>query len=407
MGTSIKALTVVLVIIGAGALGGCVGYLPITGEKLSGIDNVPEGSLGLLLGKSVTQIRNYFSPYEPWWSLHETNKEYLIYHQQKEHGFVFMAAPGGSAGEYVDDKTTCVKLTFDSVNGLESHETKVTEQDELELSPFTNRPFDCRLAFWTREELAALKDHYAEAAEKGDELASKILRSDFNVVILGKEPATKSLAQNIGLEGYGGWSDYGHYWSRSFGFKADHFRSELQSALDTTGLLRGPSGENEYKLAAKILNIESPPFGGNMTVTSEIRYKLTQSRSDKAVFDEIILSSHTAKFTESFWAVSRVKAAYEGALHKSIKQLIESLYLLELDQDLPDKPMARVEATTVEQGEWSLHVEQLAASHGCSRNGVAELLSEEGVLQIYRQKCTNMADRIYECEYSNCSLRQR
>lgn len=106
------------------------------------------------------------------------------------------------------------------------------------------------------------------------------------------------------------------------------FQVALMAALKQAGF----SGASEdYALNVELLEISQPLIGISMTVTSTVRYSLTD-RDGITAFSETVQSPHTAQFSESFLAVERLRLANEGSARANLGQFIK---LLEIAGDAP------------------------------------------------------------------------
>lgn len=164
-------------------LSACIGYLPMTGEKLSGIDDHPKDKLDFLLGKTESEIRAYFANEKPK-ETHDNDYKYLVYHQLKEFGlfFLIIAGPyggGGGASEYVGTKTTCYKFTLNKDDQLENYEIKSIDRKELKSQELDDE-LDCRLAFWTNNELIKIRKAYRNSAKSGETEAMMFLAKEYD-----------------------------------------------------------------------------------------------------------------------------------------------------------------------------------------------------------------------------------
>ena len=102
------------------------------------------------------------------------------------------------------------------------------------------------------------------------------------------------------------------------------FKSALVSSLPSAGLLGEASGVR-YKVTATLLRLEQPMGGIDMTTTSTIRYKVTDTKTEAVVFEEEIVASHTAHLGDSAIGGTRLRIATERAARKSIATFIEKL----------------------------------------------------------------------------------
>ncbi len=102
------------------------------------------------------------------------------------------------------------------------------------------------------------------------------------------------------------------------------FKAALVSSLLTAGLLgEGPGAR--YKVAATLLQLEQPMGGIDMTVTSKIRYTVTDTKKGVVVFEEEVVASHTAHLGDAAIGTTRLRIATERSARKSIVTLIEKL----------------------------------------------------------------------------------
>ncbi|MCH6568427.1 MAG: hypothetical protein IH801_08735 [Nitrospinae bacterium] len=61
-------------------------------------------------------------------------------------------------------------------------------------------------------------------------------------------------------------------------------------------------------------------------MTSIVKYQLIDLKSGKPLFDEVIVSSYTAKLSDDYWSGSkRLKLANEGSIRENISAFIKKL----------------------------------------------------------------------------------
>lgn len=105
---------------------------------------------------------------------------------------------------------------------------------------------------------------------------------------------------------------------------SDEFRAALIHSLENAGFLaKQPSARFRVKVA--ILSFRQPLVGVNMTVTSNIRYTVTDTKTNAVVFDEQIAAPYTATMGDSILGEKRLRIANEGAARASIQSLIAKL----------------------------------------------------------------------------------
>jgi hypothetical protein len=71
-------------------------------------------------------------------------------------------------------------------------------------------------------------------------------------------------------------------------------------------------------------------MGFSMTVKMEVSYTLVDTTSGKAVWSKNIASEHTAKASEAFAGVTRLRLANEGAARDNIEQALTEMSALQL-----------------------------------------------------------------------------
>lgn len=100
------------------------------------------------------------------------------------------------------------------------------------------------------------------------------------------------------------------------------FSEALRQTLAAHAMLASGT-EGRYVLKAELLALKQPLAGFNMSVTSKVRYIL--SESEAAVFDETVEHKHTAKANEAFLGVERLRLANEGSIKGNIAEFMRRL----------------------------------------------------------------------------------
>jgi len=111
----------------------------------------------------------------------------------------------------------------------------------------------------------------------------------------------------------------------------DAFAQALRDSIAKSGLFKAvaPSG-GRYRLTAFIGKVDQPMMGFSMTVKMEVSYTLLDSQSGKTVWSKNIASEHTAKPSEAFAGVTRLRLANEGAAKANIQQAITEISTIQL-----------------------------------------------------------------------------
>ena len=111
----------------------------------------------------------------------------------------------------------------------------------------------------------------------------------------------------------------------------DAFAKALRDSISKSGLFKAVADTGgRYKLSAFIGKVDQPMMGFSMTVKMEVSYTLVDTASGKTVWAKNIASEHTAKPSEAFAGVTRLRLANEGAAKDNIKQALTELSTIQL-----------------------------------------------------------------------------
>ena len=138
-------------------------------------------------------------------------------------------------------------------------------------------------------------------------------------------PSTISAAQPVDV-GYhalhvvnvSGGSDTNPMWTSQV--STGDFKTALEASLAAAGYL----GENSSPMSvtATIIDLKQPMMGLDMSVTSQVRYSVLDA-SGRSIFDETVAATGTAKMSEQFMGVERLRMANEYSVRENIKGFIE------------------------------------------------------------------------------------
>jgi hypothetical protein len=98
----------------------------------------------------------------------------------------------------------------------------------------------------------------------------------------------------------------------------DDFKLALGNSLKEFNYIAEPKFA-QYKLDAKILDLQHPLLGINFTTTSIIKYSIVEIKNNKLVFDDKIESIYSAKFSDALYATTRLRLSIEGSVKSNIK----------------------------------------------------------------------------------------
>jgi len=103
------------------------------------------------------------------------------------------------------------------------------------------------------------------------------------------------------------------------------FKGALRQSLQAYGLLNDDMAASRYILKATLEGLDQPAFGFNTTVTSWVRYQLSEKEKEFPVIDKTIEGAHTATAGDAFYGPERLRLANEGSIKDNIRR-----FLLEL-----------------------------------------------------------------------------
>lgn len=130
----------------------------------------------------------------------------------------------------------------------------------------------------------------------------------------------KDLKNDVALSAVEGGEKTNPLWTSEISNEA--FKAAVEMSLSSQGLL---SENGRYQLKVKLAEVDQPMFGLDLTVTTHVNYILIDSKTDKVIFDDIIVSPYTATIGDAFVAVQRLRLANEGSGKKNIEGLIKKL----------------------------------------------------------------------------------
>lgn len=134
----------------------------------------------------------------------------------------------------------------------------------------------------------------------------------------------QQLKQQVQVSGVQGGKKTNPAWKSEI--SNDMFRLALKQSLATQGLL---SESGRYSLNASLDKIDQPLFGLDFTVTTYIKYTLTDTQTNKTVFEKTVIAPYTATVGDAFMGVERLRLANEGSGKKNIENLLTDLTKLD------------------------------------------------------------------------------
>ncbi|WP_323751421.1 hypothetical protein [Marinobacter sp.] len=134
------------------------------------------------------------------------------------------------------------------------------------------------------------------------------------------------LENNMGISNVTGGTKTNPAWTSEIDNNA--FSGAIKESLLQQGLL---SGKGRYQLEVILLEVVQPLFGLDFTVTTHVKYLLTDRENNGAVvMNETIVAPYTATFGDAFAAIKRLRLANEGSGKANIASLLAALSELEI-----------------------------------------------------------------------------
>lgn len=100
---------------------------------------------------------------------------------------------------------------------------------------------------------------------------------------------------------------------------SEAFKTALEDSLELAGYT-GAQGR-PVAVSATLVNLHQPLAGFDMSVTSQVRYTVTQE--GRLVFDETVSATGTARMGEAFVGVERLRIANEKSIRENIAEFLK------------------------------------------------------------------------------------
>lgn len=147
---------------------------------------------------------------------------------------------------------------------------------------------------------------------------------------INKPLTSKILRENIQVDQVTGGHETNPLWTSKINDTG--FKEALIESLEIAALYGEKN--SRYQLSAKMLALQQPVVGFNLTVTCMVQYRLVDMKTGSLLYHRTVKTPYTAKFTDDLYACSRLQEANEGAAKRNIAELIKDLYQLNLKNDI-------------------------------------------------------------------------
>jgi hypothetical protein len=98
------------------------------------------------------------------------------------------------------------------------------------------------------------------------------------------------------------------------------FQKALQMSLKNASIFSWENGK--YIVEAHLINLEQPLIGFTLEVTSNIKYNISDKKTNKSIYNKEIKAIGSASPSDAFVASERLKIANERSVQENIKQFI-------------------------------------------------------------------------------------
>ena len=139
-----------------------------------------------------------------------------------------------------------------------------------------------------------------------------------NVTVIAE---SSSLRKSITVSEVTGGSKTNPLWTSQVDDAA--FKTALEQSLTVHAMINDAAPR--YKLEVKLVDLDQPFGGFDMTVSSRVFYLLLDAETNQRTYETEINCEYTAKLSDAFLGYERLKLANEGAIKKNISLFIEAM----------------------------------------------------------------------------------
>lgn len=133
---------------------------------------------------------------------------------------------------------------------------------------------------------------------------------------------SSKLREAVTVAGIGGGKETSPLWKSNI--SNDDFAEALRQSLAAHAMLAGEAG-GAYSLDAELVEVKQPLVGLDMTVTTSVKYTLTEIATGMVVYSDTITTPYTAKMSDAFVGVKRLQLANEGSVRENISAMLGAL----------------------------------------------------------------------------------
>ena len=107
----------------------------------------------------------------------------------------------------------------------------------------------------------------------------------------------------------------------------EDLQKALTAALTRYGLFSQviQNSSADYRLDVAVVDLKKPIAGFDMTVTAKLMWRLTNTHSQRVLWEDTISTPFKATVGDAFYGVHRLELANEGAIREGIKAGLEHI----------------------------------------------------------------------------------
>jgi hypothetical protein len=141
------------------------------------------------------------------------------------------------------------------------------------------------------------------------------------------------LEESFTVGGVSGGSPTNGLWTPQIDDAA--FREALERSLAVNRMLAALPDSARYVVFARLLEVERPVVGLSMRVAPRVAYRVFERGAPGEVFDDEIVTVHTARFGDAMLGAERLRLANEGAIRESIREFLNRFHAAWLARQPP------------------------------------------------------------------------
>lgn len=161
--------------------------------------------------------------------------------------------------------------------------------------------------------------------------ASKFENMAVRDTLYRDEVRSSAFKKTLSVKKVAGGKETNPLWASQVSNEA--FQSALESSMNINDLLAENENEAKFDLYTTLQKLDQPLFGLDLTVTSEVNYRVTDKKSKDTIMDENISASYTATFSDSMIGIQRLRLANEGAVRENIRLFIVRLLEIQIPEN--------------------------------------------------------------------------